>query len=149
MTLSRERTLHASVPGPLSSLTKLNASPAFPEQTLGNKLAWGLLRDRRTVSCTQWQSGFLPVSLHDVNHLQLDACFFSRTYSQQVLQSADEGGRTDALLCVLSSAGRGSSELVIHRDVPEKVRHGLAVVDSSNCLRKNQADVHSLYLGTL
>lgn len=57
--------------------------------------------------------------------------------------------QADTLLCMSSSAGQGSSELVIHRDVPEKVRHGLAVMDSSNRLRKNQADVHSLYLGTL
>lgn len=45
--------------------------------------------------------------------------------------------------------GQGSSKLVIHCDVPEEVSHGLAIVDSPNCLRKNQADVHSLYLGTL
>lgn len=66
-----------------------------------------------------------------------------------ILPMGEEGLQADTLLCVLSSTGQGSSELVIHRDVPEKVRHGLAIVDSSNCLRKNQADVHSLYLGTL
>lgn len=48
-----------------------------------------------------------------------------------------------------ASAGQGSSKLVIHCDVPEEVSHGLAIMDSPNCLRKNQADIHSLYLGTL
>lgn len=29
-----------------TQVPKLNASPAFPEQTLVNKLAWGLLRSK-------------------------------------------------------------------------------------------------------
>lgn len=57
--------------------------------------------------------------------------------------------QADLLLCISSSAGQGNSKLVIHRDVPEEVRHGLAIVDPPNCLGKNQADVHRLYLGTL
>lgn len=44
---------------------------------------------------------------------------------------------------------RQPQELVVHCDVPEEVRHGLPVVDSPDCFRKNQTDVHSLYLGTL
>lgn len=44
---------------------------------------------------------------------------------------------------------RQPRKLVVHRDVPEEVRHGLPVVDSPDCFRKNQTDVHSLYLGTL
>lgn len=49
----------------------------------------------------------------------------------------------------LDLQGQANQELVIHGDVSEKVSHGLAVVDSPNCFRKNQADIHSLYLGTL
>lgn len=44
---------------------------------------------------------------------------------------------------------RPSWKLVIHSDVSEKVGHGLSVVDSPNGFRKNQTDIHSLYLGTL
>lgn len=44
---------------------------------------------------------------------------------------------------------RQLGELVIHSDVSEKVRHGLSVVDSPNRFRKNQTDIHGLYLGTL
>lgn len=57
--------------------------------------------------------------------------------------------QADTPLCLSASAGQGSSELVIHCDVPEEVSHRLSIVDSPNRLRKNQADVHSLYLGTL
>lgn len=55
-------------------------------------------------------------------------------------------------LHVFSSGALGPRpppELVVHCDVPEEVRHGLPVVDSPDCFRKNQTDVHSLYLGTL
>lgn len=55
-------------------------------------------------------------------------------------------------LHVFSSGAPGPRpppELVVHCDVPEEVRHGLPVVDSPDCFRKNQTDVHSLYLGTL
>lgn len=57
--------------------------------------------------------------------------------------------QADTPLCPSASAGQGGSELVIHCDVPEEVSHGFTIVDSPNRLRKNQADVHSLYLGTL
>lgn len=50
---------------------------------------------------------------------------------------------------LLQTQNQGSSMLVVDCDVPEEVSHGLAIMDSPNCLRKNQADVHGLYLGAL
>lgn len=41
------------------------------------------------------------------------------------------------------------SGLVINSDVAKEIGHGLAVVDSSDGFRKNQTDIHSLYLGAL
>ena len=41
------------------------------------------------------------------------------------------------------------SPLVIHGDVAEQVGHGLSVVDSSDGLGQDHADVHRLDLGTL
>ena len=39
--------------------------------------------------------------------------------------------------------------LVINSDVAKEIGHGLAIVDSSDGLRENQTDIHSLYLGAL
>lgn len=39
--------------------------------------------------------------------------------------------------------------LVINCDVAKEIGHGFAVVDSSDGFRKNQTDIHSLYLGAL
>lgn len=39
--------------------------------------------------------------------------------------------------------------LVVDSDVAKEIRHGLAVVDSSDGFRENQTDIHSLYLRAL
>lgn len=39
--------------------------------------------------------------------------------------------------------------LIIHSNIAEEVSHRLPIVDSADSFRQDQADIHSLYLGTL
>lgn len=39
--------------------------------------------------------------------------------------------------------------LIIHGNIAEEVSHRLPIVDATDSFRKDQADIHSLYLGTL
>jgi hypothetical protein len=92
---------------------------------------------------------FLPI-LRPLPHQSCERSYLTPDYFQSSLQGSTAHSPWHCFVCFpLEFQGQGNHELVIHRDVSEKVSHGLSIVDSPNCFRKNQTDIHSLYLGTL